>query len=137
MYYESCELKVCITKKLENLVAFLNLLAIFELSALCIIQAFDLTSEKMFPEIVHKGCFRNFSAGRRRLAVDLVGSDFSDMAYGKVLQDFHRDAEENHVHLINSTDSFHHFFAELFAFHTFYGHRFSFYLKFDVVEKNN
>ena len=51
---DTCELKVCSTKKPDNPTVLLALPAVPELSALCIIRAFALKGGKMLPEKMHE-----------------------------------------------------------------------------------
>ena len=70
----------------------------------------------MFPEIVHKGCFRNPSLGRCPLVTDLAGIDLLDIVDGKALHNPHRNAGKSHMHF-NGTDCFQHFFTGMRIFH--------------------
>ena len=107
-------MKVCTTKKPEDPTVLLTQPAAHELSALCMIWAFALKGGKIFPKIVHKGCFRNPSFGRCPLVTDLAGTNLPDKADGKALQDSHCYAGEKHMHF-NGADCIQYLLAGVLA----------------------
>ena len=76
---------------------------------------------------MHKRRIGDPSLGWCPLVTDLAGSNFSDKADRKALEDPHRDAGKGHMHF-NSADSFQNFFAGLFALHKFHRRRLALFL---------
>ena len=52
----------------------------------------------MFPEIVHKGCFRNPSSGWCSLVTDLAGINLPNQADRRALQNPYCNAGKYHMH---------------------------------------